>query len=71
LDCTRRISKESPASKLVTPKIPKKILKGFTTEEVKLMIDAFSNKNYFEARNKTFIAVLSDCGKRIEGITNC
>ena len=28
------------------------------------MIDAFSYKNYIEARNKAIIAMLSDCGLR-------
>jgi integrase/recombinase XerD len=56
--------KENIAKKVETPKIPKKILKGFTTAEVKAMIDAFSYKHYFEARNKAIIAMLADCGIR-------
>ncbi|SFC09985.1 integrase/recombinase XerD [Bacillus sp. OV322] len=50
--------------KVDTPKIPKKILKGFTTKEVNSMINAFSYKNYIEARNKSIIAMLADCGLR-------
>ena len=46
------------------PKIPKKLLKGFTIQEVSAMIDAFSYKNYIEARNKAIVAMLSDCGLR-------
>jgi integrase/recombinase XerD len=39
-------------------------LKGFTVGEVKAMIEVFTYKNYFEARNKAIIAVLADCGLR-------
>jgi len=56
--------KENIAKKVETPKIPKKVLKGFTTKEVAEMINSFSYKNYFEARNKAIIAMLSDCGLR-------
>ena len=56
--------KENIAKKVEMPRIPKKILKGFTTKEVQLMIDSFSYKNYFEARNKAIIGMLSDCGLR-------
>ncbi|WP_026675781.1 tyrosine-type recombinase/integrase [Fictibacillus gelatini] len=56
--------KENIAKKVEIPKIPKKLLKGFTVEEVSAMVDAFSFKNYIEARNKAIIAMLSDCGLR-------
>lgn len=56
--------KENIAKKVELPKVPKKVLKGFTTGEVQAMIDAFSYKNYLEARNKAIIAMLSDCGLR-------
>jgi integrase/recombinase XerD len=52
------------AKKIVLPKVPKKILKGFTTKEIQSMIDAFTYKDYFEARNKAIIAILADCGLR-------
>lgn len=55
---------ESPMAKVVLPKIPKKILKGFHEEEVSAMINAFSFKTYLEARNKSIIALLADCGLR-------
>jgi integrase/recombinase XerD len=61
---TEEYLKENIALRVATPKIPKKVLKGFTAEEVKAMIDAFTYKNYFEARNKAIIAMLSDCGLR-------
>ncbi|TCN25512.1 tyrosine-type recombinase/integrase [Mesobacillus foraminis] len=56
--------KENIAKKVETPKLPKKILKGFTIQEVDKMINSFTYKNYFEARNKAIIAMLSDCGLR-------
>ncbi|PKG22360.1 tyrosine-type recombinase/integrase [Niallia nealsonii] len=56
--------KENIAKKVETPKLPKKVLKGFTVDDVQAMIDAFSYKNYLEARNKAIIAMLSDCGLR-------
>lgn len=56
--------KENIARKVETPKVHKKILKGFTNEEVQAMIDAFTYKNYIEARNKAMIAMLADCGLR-------
>ena len=34
--------KENIANKVELPKVPKKVLKGFTVKEVKAMIDAFS-----------------------------
>ncbi|MED4228123.1 tyrosine-type recombinase/integrase [Neobacillus cucumis] len=34
-----------------TPKLPKKVLKTFTVQEVQRMINAFSNKDYIEVRN--------------------
>src|SRR5690606_16496272 len=52
------------ASKVETPKVPKKVLKGFTLEEVHAMIDAFTYKTYLEARNKAIIAMLADTGIR-------
>jgi integrase/recombinase XerD len=56
--------KENIAKKVELPRVPKKILKGFTTEEVTKMIHSFSYKNYFEARNKAIIAMLADTGLR-------
>ncbi|MBL5867926.1 tyrosine-type recombinase/integrase [Bacillus sporothermodurans] len=55
---------ENIARKVEIPKVPKKVLKGFTLQEVDKMINSFSYKNYFEARNKAIIAMLSDCGLR-------
>ncbi|MEY9866614.1 integrase/recombinase XerD [Peribacillus sp. B2I2] len=56
--------KENIAKKVVLPKVPKKVLKGFTVSDVQEMIDAFTYKNYIEARNKAIIAMLSDTGIR-------
>lgn len=56
--------KENVAKKVETPKVPKKVLKGFTVEEVQAMINAFSFKNYLEARNKAIIGIMADCGLR-------
>ncbi|WP_313431172.1 tyrosine-type recombinase/integrase [Siminovitchia terrae] len=56
--------KENIARKVDLPKQPKKVLKGFTTKEVDKMINSFSYKTYFEARNKAMVAMLSDCGLR-------
>lgn len=56
--------KENIASKVDTPNVPKKILKGFTGKEVQAMIDAFTYKTYLEARNKAIIAMLADTGVR-------
>lgn len=55
---------ENVAKKLVIPKVPKTVLKGFTEDEVKRMINCFTYTNYFEARNKTIIAMLADTGLR-------
>ncbi|EMI09234.1 prophage LambdaBa03, site-specific recombinase, phage integrase family [Anoxybacillus gonensis] len=56
--------KENIAKKVELPRVPKKILKGFTTEEVAKMIQSFTFQNYFEARNKAIIAMLADTGLR-------
>lgn len=56
--------KENIAKKVEVPKVPKKILSGFTVKEVQSMIEAFSYKTYIEARNKAIIAMLADCGLR-------
>jgi len=56
--------KENISSKVELPKVPKAVLEGFTINEVKAMIDAFSYKKYLEARNKAIIAMLADCGLR-------
>lgn len=56
--------KDNFAQKITLPKVPKKILKGFTTKEIQLMIDVFTYKDYFEARNKAIIAILADTGIR-------
>ena len=50
--------------KVERPKQPKLMLKGFTDDEVKAMIDSFSTKTYLEARNKAIIAMLADTGLR-------
>ncbi|MCP2033024.1 integrase/recombinase XerD [Planomicrobium sp. HSC-17F08] len=52
------------ASKVETPKVPKKVLKGFTVKEVHAMVEAFTYKNYLESRNKAIIAMLADTGIR-------
>ncbi|MGK7378347.1 tyrosine-type recombinase/integrase [Planococcus sp. 1R117A] len=52
------------ASKVETPKVPRKVLKGFTIQEVHAMIDSFSYKSYLEVRNKAMIAMLADTGIR-------
>ncbi|WP_234969315.1 tyrosine-type recombinase/integrase [Bacillus massilinigeriensis] len=56
--------KENIAKKVEVPKVPKKILSGFTVKEVQSMIEAFSYKTYIEARNKAIISMLADCGLR-------
>ncbi|RFU70318.1 recombinase [Peribacillus saganii] len=56
--------KESIIKKVDIPKVPKKVLKGFTVKDVQEMIDAFSFRNYIETRNKAIIAMLADCGLR-------
>ncbi|MFD0049448.1 hypothetical protein ACFVHQ_08965 [Actinomycetes bacterium NPDC127524] len=56
--------KENIAKKIELPKVPKFVLKGFTINEVKAMIDAFSYKSYLEVRNKAVTAMLADCGLR-------
>lgn len=55
---------ENPMKKVETPKVPKKVLKGFTPIEVQKMIDAFSTKTYIDVRNKAMIAMMADCGLR-------
>ncbi|MGG3448791.1 tyrosine-type recombinase/integrase [Domibacillus aminovorans] len=55
---------ENPMRKVELPKVPKKILEGFTAEEVFSMIQAFDYSSYQEARNKAIIAMLADCGLR-------
>lgn len=52
------------ASKVETPRVPKKVLKGFTGKEVHAMVESFTYKNYLEARNKAIIAMLADTGIR-------
>ncbi|PEL13770.1 tyrosine-type recombinase/integrase [Bacillus sp. AFS017336] len=52
------------ASKVELPRVPKKVLKGFTLKEVQSMVEAFSYKTYLEARNKAIVAMLADCGLR-------
>lgn len=61
------------AAKVQTPKVPKKVLTGFTEVEVQTMIDSFSFQSYIEIRNRTIIAMLADCGLRsmeIRGLRN-
>jgi integrase/recombinase XerD len=47
--------KDNIAKKVETPNIPKRILKGFTNQEVDKMIKAFTYKNYLETRNKAIL----------------
>lgn len=56
--------KENIAKKVATPKVPKKLIQGFSVTEVQAMIDAFSYKNNLETRNKAIVAMLADCGLR-------
>lgn len=56
--------KENLMKNVETPKVPKLVLKGFTTEEVTAMINAFNYKNYISTRNKAIIAMMADCGLR-------
>lgn len=50
--------------KVEVPKVPKKVLNGFTSSEVEKMIEVFTYRNYLETRNKAIIAMLADCGLR-------
>ncbi|WHZ60024.1 tyrosine-type recombinase/integrase [Metabacillus hrfriensis] len=50
--------------KVEVPKVPKKVLNGFTASEVEKMIEVFTYTNYLETRNKAIIAMLADCGLR-------
>jgi integrase/recombinase XerD len=54
----------NPMDKVERPKQPKLMLKGFTDDEVKAMIDSFGTKTYLDARNKAIIAMLADTGLR-------
>lgn len=54
----------NPMDKVTLPKVPKTLLTGLTTQEVIAMMDCFNNKDYLEIRNKTIIALMSDCGLR-------
>ncbi|MDO7487012.1 tyrosine-type recombinase/integrase [Peribacillus frigoritolerans] len=56
--------KENPMKKVEMPKVPKLVLKGFTSDEVTAMINAFTYKNYISARNKAMLAMMADCGLR-------
>ncbi|WP_256236355.1 tyrosine-type recombinase/integrase [Bacillus sp. EB600] len=56
--------KHNPMDKVERPKQPKLLLKGFTDDEVKAMIDSFGTKTYLDARNKAIIAMLADTGLR-------
>lgn len=56
--------KENLMNKIEMPKVPKKIITGFTANEIGRMIKAFSFDDYIEARNKAIIAILADCGLR-------
>jgi integrase/recombinase XerD len=62
--------KESPMKKLELPKPQKKVLKGFTVEEVYNMINSFSSKSYLEARNRAILSMMADCGLRSMEIRN-
>lgn len=53
------------AQRVELPRVPKKILNGFTERDVQLMIDSYSYKDYIEARNKAMIAIMADCGLRL------
>ncbi|GIN88441.1 integrase [Heyndrickxia sporothermodurans] len=54
----------NPMDKVERPKQPKLMLKGFTDDEVKAMIDSFGTRTYLDARNKAIIAMLADTGLR-------
>ncbi|MCA1025772.1 tyrosine-type recombinase/integrase [Cytobacillus kochii] len=55
---------KNPMVKVERPKEPKKVLNGFTDDEVIAMINAFTTKTFLEARNKAIIMMLADCGLR-------
>ncbi|OLO40295.1 recombinase [Alkalihalophilus pseudofirmus] len=64
---------ENPMNKVDMPKVPKKMITGFTENEVARMINAFTYNNYFESRNKAVIAMLADTGIRsaeLRGLKN-
>lgn len=62
--------KENPMKKVERPKAHKKLLKGFTQDEVNSMIEAFTTKTFIEARNKAIIATLADTGLRAMELRN-
>ena len=54
----------NPMDGVELPRASKKVIEGYTLDEVNAMINAFSTKTYLEARNKAIIAMLADCGLR-------
>ncbi|WLV25868.1 tyrosine-type recombinase/integrase [Aciduricibacillus chroicocephali] len=55
---------ENPMNKVALPKVPRKKLEGFTSQDVNRLIMCFNYSSYLEARNKAIIAMMADCGLR-------
>lgn len=54
----------NPVLKVSWMREPKTIIKTFTNEEVKQMMDAYNGKDYISVRNKAIMAMLFDTGIR-------
>jgi integrase/recombinase XerD len=62
--------KENIMKKVECPRLPKKVLKTFTPNEITALIDSFSFKNYLEVRNKAMLAMMADVGLRSMEVIN-
>lgn len=56
--------KNNPVLKVSWMREPKTIIKTFTNDEVKRMMEAFNGKDYIDVRNKAIMAMLFDTGIR-------
>ncbi|WP_251667983.1 tyrosine-type recombinase/integrase [Sporosarcina sp. NCCP-2331] len=63
---------DNPMRKVDRPKVQKKVLEGFTQNEVAKMVSSYSYQDFYECRNKAIVAMLADCGLRameLRGLT--
>ena len=60
----------NPMDKVNLPKVRKKTLESFTSDEVYELMSCFSYKNYIETRNKLIVVLMADTGVRVTELTN-
>jgi len=68
--CREEFIKQNPMQNMKPPRIPKKVIRSLTTEEINRLMVMTSGKLFFDIRNRAIILLLLDTGIRLAELTS-